>query len=803
MSRVAWQRCSRGSLVGALVLVGIGCSEPTAPGEVFVTQQAIGNYNFTDHVAWSQNPPGGLTPSQVPQFVQLGFDDNFYSGLNTTPPSGMTWATNFTRNLRNPAGNGNAATFDNTLVRVSFYSNTTYITNEGFVEDPVLLKRSWRTAITDGHEQGNHTHRHLDGGSFTVAQWDDEIRTCNDWLTRAFVPNEPAFSVGSGPGATLAQIEGFRSPFLSYNPNAMTAMKAIGFTYDISVEEGWQLSDDCTNFNWPFTLDNGSPGGTAVGRPTGNQSGLWELGAAPFCMPPALRSQVGLSKVTGLDYNMFVSANFTKAQALDTLKYSLDQRLANNRAPLFVGAHTHLYTDNVSLPNTTAQQRREVIEEFVAYALTKPQVRIVTGKNVINWMRNPTALGGVCTPESNATFCSRLGKNCGTVSGNDNCGAARTVTSCGTCTTPQTCGGGGTPNVCGNSANPDRTEGGTATGTGTPCNATTETVAKAYDNLMTAANFTKWCVTSAPSTTTPISTVYDFSGTTAFAITSYTITTGNDGPTRDPRNWTFQGCQGTCTAGSDTGWVTLNTQTNQFAGAARFQTNTYSFTNTTAFQQYRLRVTANNGDTTRFQISELQEFGNAGTCTPESNTAFCSRLGKNCGTVTAADNCGVSRTVTSCGTCTAPQTCGGGGTANVCGGGSCVPESNAAFCSRLLKNCGTVTAPDNCGASRTVTSCGTCTAPQTCGGGGTANVCGMAGGGNCNAPAWSGSATYSNGSIVTANCTATFLQCSSAEVGHSFAWQCVGADPNWCHQFAPGGNDNYNGIWNQLTPACN
>src|SRR6185436_12342680 len=59
-----------------------------------------------------------------------------------------------------------------------------------------------------------------------------------------------------------------------------------------------------------------------------------------------------------------------------------------------------------------------------------------------------------------------------------------------------------------------------------------------------------------------------------------------------------------------------------------------------------------------------------GTCTPESNTAFCSRLNKTCGTVTGNDNCGVSRTVSSCGTCTSPQTCGGGGTPNVCGGGS-------------------------------------------------------------------------------------------------------------------------------------
>jgi hypothetical protein len=543
------------------------------------TQEPIGGYSYTDHRAWSQSPPGGLSVSQVPMFVAIGFDDNPRSGLNTTPASGMTWVTNFFKTKRNPAGSGNAGTFDNALVRVSFYSNATYIDNTGYVEDPVLVKRSWNTALVDGHETGNHTYSHPDGGAnnFTVAQWTSEINSDNDWLTRAFVPNEAAFSVGSGPGVSLINIIGFRTPYLSYNTNTFQALHNIGFTYDVSVEDGWQLSDDGTNMNWPYTLDSGSPGGTAVGRPTGNQSGLWELGAQPFVMPSTLRTQLGLTKITGLDYNMWVSANMTPDQVLTTLKYDLDQRLASNRAPFMVGAHTNIYTDAVSLPNSTPQQRRDTIEAFVNYALSKPQVRIVTAKDLVTWLRNPVALG-TCTAESNTAFCSRLGKNCGSVTANDNCGTSRTVSSCGTCTSPATCGGAGTANVCGTA------------------------------------------------------------------------------------------------------------------------------------------------------------------CTPESNTAFCSRLGKNCGSVTANDNCGTSRTVSSCGTCTSPATCGGAGTANVCG--TCTAETNAAFCSRLGKNCGSVTANDNCGTSRTVSSCGTCTSPATCGGGGTANVCGGGGAPAC-------AAAYAQGNCLS------------------------------------------------------
>jgi hypothetical protein len=155
----------------------------------------------------------------------------------------------------------------------------------------------------------------------------------------------------------------------------------------------------------------------------------------------------------------------------------------------------------------------------------------------------------------------------------------------------------------------ERTEGGTPTATGTPCNTVSETPAKAFDNLMSSSNFTKWCVTSTPSTTTPVSIAYDFSGTTAHAITSYTVTTGNDNATRDPKNWTLQGCQGTCSVGSGTGWVTIDTQVNQFpSGTARLFTKTFPIANTTAYQQYRLRVTANNGATSRLQITEIQLF---------------------------------------------------------------------------------------------------------------------------------------------------------------------------------------------------
>jgi peptidoglycan/xylan/chitin deacetylase (PgdA/CDA1 family)/uncharacterized protein involved in high-affinity Fe2+ transport len=222
---------------------------------------------------------------------------------------------------------------------------------------------------------------------------------------------------------------------------------------------------------------------------------------------------------------------------------------------------------------------------------------------------NTCGAGGVanvcgCTPESDAELCARQAANCGALTATDRCGASRTIASCGTCVSPQVCGGAGTLNAC--ALVPERTEGGAASATGTAC-ASTQGPIQAYDNHMTSAEFTKWCVTSRPFATAPISTMYDFAGTTAFAVTRYTITTADNFSTRDPRSWKLQGCQGSCTADSDTGWVTLDTRTSQFESAARFQTNTYSIANATAYQQYRFRFTANRG-ATRFQLAEIQMF---------------------------------------------------------------------------------------------------------------------------------------------------------------------------------------------------
>ncbi|MBC8134629.1 MAG: discoidin domain-containing protein [Fibrella sp.] len=138
----------------------------------------------------------------------------------------------------------------------------------------------------------------------------------------------------------------------------------------------------------------------------------------------------------------------------------------------------------------------------------------------------------------------------------------------------------------------NRATGGTASASSNPIAG--ETAPNAFDGNVN----TKW-LGNVGTGTVKAWLQYQFAGTASYAVKQYTVTSANDAPGRDPKNWNFQGST------NGTSWVTLNTQTNQSFGG-RFVTNTYSITNTTAYRYYRLSITATNGSTDFTQIAEMQ-----------------------------------------------------------------------------------------------------------------------------------------------------------------------------------------------------
>lgn len=97
---------------------------------------------------------------------------------------------------------------------------------------------------------------------------------------------------------------------------------------------------------------------------------------------------------------------------------------------------------------------------------------------------------------------------------------------------------------------------------------------------------------------------YEFLGEGAYAVNGYAITSANDAPGRDPRDWTLQGSHDGVT------WTIIDTRTGQYWAEAgdehRFERHEFLFDNDVAYAFYKLDITANNGDGTLMGFAELE-----------------------------------------------------------------------------------------------------------------------------------------------------------------------------------------------------
>jgi len=195
-----------------------------------------------------------------------------------------------------------------------------------------------------------------------------------------------------------------------------------------------------------------------------------------------------------------------------------------------------------------------------------------------------------CVAETPASFCKRVGKDCGSVDGTNNCGEALVGASCGSCQGFKMCDGAGQANVCG--ALTDPALGGIATASSVGSIA--ENGAQAFD----LSSSTKWFAGDGNSTGW---LAFQFAGTTSHVVHSYSITSANDVPLRDPSAWQLQGSNDGGT------WTTVDQRSAQVF-AARHQTNPYTCSSSTPYRWYRLLVTANSG-AGELQLAELVLYG--------------------------------------------------------------------------------------------------------------------------------------------------------------------------------------------------
>ncbi|MEU8236482.1 GH92 family glycosyl hydrolase [Actinoplanes sp. NPDC048967] len=100
-------------------------------------------------------------------------------------------------------------------------------------------------------------------------------------------------------------------------------------------------------------------------------------------------------------------------------------------------------------------------------------------------------------------------------------------------------------------------------------------------------------------------------------VIKYALTSANDAPERDPRDWTLQGSADGST------WTTVDTQTGQ-TFTERFQTKTYTVADPGSFPIYRLNITGHpSGDLTQLADLELAD----ANVTPPPTGPMQSRVG--------------------------------------------------------------------------------------------------------------------------------------------------------------------------------
>jgi peptidoglycan/xylan/chitin deacetylase (PgdA/CDA1 family) len=356
----------------------------------------------------------------VPQFIVFGSDDNGYSGLDGSGAAGgMRFLTGLFAGRHNPPGAGSPGTFDSAPVHFSFYVNTHYVTGETIAaygdmvfDDPVWVKRAWQEAIDAGHEIGAHTHSHPHGRDLSVAEWEDQIARCIGVIGRPHDPDEVpgAPNPDSGLGVARADLPGFRTPYLEYSDRTLTAVQNEGFAYDCSLEEGTQDDQDGRNFVWPYLLDHGSPANLQIGP----HPGLWEIPVYVFVVPPdgecerfgvapGLRDElkkrkdyfdIEAGKITGMDWNLWCEFSMTPAEFLATINYTLEQRLSGNRCPLTIGLHSELYSDRQDTVEcrATVPERRAALAQLVEAVLRHEDVRVVSSRELLGWLRRPVPL---------------------------------------------------------------------------------------------------------------------------------------------------------------------------------------------------------------------------------------------------------------------------------------------------------------------------------------------------------------------------------------------------------------------------
>jgi hypothetical protein len=209
-----------------------------------------------------------------------------------------------------------------------------------------------------GHEIAVHTMTHTTGTSSSATTWQNEIVGARQAISNlAQLP--------------LADIVGFRAPFLASSDAEFQVLKNNGFLYESSIGEGLGgLSKSTASFIWPYTFDYIGAQTCFVGEcPKKAYPGLFEVPMWNW-----YSAQGGL--YSGMD------PQGSYAELTELFQRMFTQRYEGNRAPLGLFIHPAW---------TSSDDHVRAFNDFATWALAKSNVWFVTNRQLVEWMRNPQA----------------------------------------------------------------------------------------------------------------------------------------------------------------------------------------------------------------------------------------------------------------------------------------------------------------------------------------------------------------------------------------------------------------------------
>lgn len=175
-------------------------------------------------------------------------------------------------------------------------------------------------------------------------------------------------------GVPAADVTGYRSTYLVTNPEVRQVISENGFQYDSSIE--FTQNDGLPGArSWPFTMDYGVPKDGCdkkyqVCNPSEKYPGLWQV---------PIWDLVYDGQVFTMDPGVASPGNGKARNSYDVLKSAFDDAYSGNRAPVPIYVHAAWFT-----PTTIKET-----QQFISYALTKPDTYFVTMQQLIDWMKAP------------------------------------------------------------------------------------------------------------------------------------------------------------------------------------------------------------------------------------------------------------------------------------------------------------------------------------------------------------------------------------------------------------------------------